>query len=403
MQDEPKSDERERGEMRYTAAVKVGKHTVTIEGPDKRQIENAARAAADEIDEIGYGRRVVTISGGPVDIRAEVVLAPVAPRDDETRARPSWFPHVNELDHTAALAWKNAKGDTPHRAVVDAVTELILSRVPAPASQDRIRAIVAAAENLAKAIELRVSEEFPGTADYCVSDLASCLLGSSPTATALHDLARALALPESPPVQWIHRQPNERAPDSIMGDSNRSYLLRHRLPGTARWSYLVDDGFLVADFPIEHESEWWPVPLDNAFALPMPRALQSSLRDIDSARRDAIVMEAENLAVEFGAFSPPSWDDIGDCIGIGRAVAIKRVFDAVGMKSPAPDWTREPPKESGLWWCRDTSSNVPVIAVASRMEDGRMFFRNLEGERVRDWGPTVEWWPVPISPPPVSP
>lgn len=170
---------------------------------------------------------------------------------DETRTRPFWFPHVNEMDHAAALAWKNAKGDTPHRAVVDAVTDLILSRVPAPASQDRTRAIVEAAEALESAL----------TDDH----------GGEPTQAAR------------------------------IGEHAREQLDR----------------------------------LTEALAL------------------------------------------------------------------PAPEWTREPPKEPGLWWYRPLPASPPTLTQVDA--HGR-----CEAVEWSGWNPVVsfsggEWFPVPISPPPVSP
>lgn len=51
---------------------------------------------------------------------------------------PSWFPHVNELDHTAARAAQRAMaspdGTPTHRAVVNAVVSLIAARMPASKS-----------------------------------------------------------------------------------------------------------------------------------------------------------------------------------------------------------------------------------------------------------------------------
>jgi len=82
-----------------------------------------------------------------------------------------------------------------------------------------------------------------------------------------------------------------------------------------------------------------------------------------------------------------------------------------GIQAPAPAWTREAPKEPGLFWCRPHRDSPlwkswrepekPVIGEVFRYFEGstlplRVWFHGSLCEEALE---SLEWWPVRLEPP----
>lgn len=140
--------------------------------------------------------------------------------------------------------------------------------------QDRTRAIVEAAEKLAKAIELRLVRDANGVAfavqHYTVSDSKV----RDPAGAALRELADALAIPAA---QWTRTPPSEpgvyhaRLPSGAIelvgvfisapgmrADARERSVTRLWLHP---WDGDLDHGPAKLSLD-EFDAEWWPVPIE---------------------------------------------------------------------------------------------------------------------------------------------
>lgn len=126
---------------------------------------------------------------------------------------------------------------------------------------ERTRAIVEAAERLAKAAKVEIDTRLGGRG-FVVHDAIEIDDFKPDVSRALHDLARALALPEP---AWTREAPSEP------GD----YWVRNTRPGVEREIVYIDDGpaparvwmlnratatYSIAD-TLALGWEWFPVPI----------------------------------------------------------------------------------------------------------------------------------------------
>jgi len=95
----------------------------------------------------------------------------------------------------------------------------------------------------------------------------------------------------------------------------------------------------------------------------------------------------------------------------GLSDAIKALAAADAVPGPEVEWTGEPPKEPGWYWTKHKPGRVPGNTVLQFDTTPQVIHLNYgDGGGLACWGwylngadpDDFEWWPVPISEPPVT-